>query len=53
MRLALKKTDIAKATQNLDQAKLFITTYENANLLNAKDESEEDAYRQYSVSTGL
>ena len=45
MRLALKNSEVGKAGQYMNEAKLFITTYENANFLDTKDESEEDAYR--------
>ncbi|MEM9805519.1 MAG: hypothetical protein AAF959_09575 [Cyanobacteria bacterium P01_D01_bin.56] len=45
MRLALKNSSVEKVAQDVEAAKSFLTTYENANLSSEQDKSEEDAYR--------
>ncbi|MEL6381394.1 MAG: hypothetical protein AAFQ89_02760 [Cyanobacteria bacterium J06626_18] len=45
IRLSLKNSEVGKVSSNLDEAESFIEAYEDANLLEADDKSEEDAYR--------
>lgn len=45
MRLALKNSSVRKARQELEDAKDFLSWYEDNDIADATDESEEDAYR--------
>ena len=45
MRLALKNSEIGKANQTIDEAKEYLSHYENANLSEMNEESDENAYR--------
>ncbi|MEL7509752.1 MAG: hypothetical protein AAFN42_20675 [Cyanobacteria bacterium J06554_1] len=45
MRLALKNSELGKANQTIDEAKEYLSHYENANLSEMNEESDENAYR--------